>query len=172
MVTQIIWAFELKQPLRYTKSSHFSRKPEGVFCSVLSFWIKKKKKLLVSGTIEILPILNIMGNNRMYKMLSGKILYHLCIKVYLLSYKQIQSIRQSKINIKKPIRGQKKENKADQLQICFNLTLSLRSTHHNNIWVNFVNLRKEKSQQCSLCCSNFYFSILKGAREHLISMTQ
>jgi len=58
-------------------------------------------------------------------MLSGKILYHLRIKVYLMSYMQIQFVRQSKINIKKPVRGQKKKNKADQLTICFNLTLKV-----------------------------------------------
>lgn len=72
---------------------------------------KEKKKILVSGTVEILPISDIMGNNRMYKMLSGKILYHLCIKVYLLSYKQIQFVRQSKINIKKPLRDKRKRTK-------------------------------------------------------------
>lgn len=73
--------------------------------------MSKEKKKLVSGTVEILPISDIMGNNRMYKMLSGKILYHLCIKVYLLSYKQIQFIRQSKINIKKPLRDKRKRTK-------------------------------------------------------------
>lgn len=72
---------------------------------------QRKKKILVSGTVEILPISDIMGNNRMYKMLSGKILYHLCIKVYLLSYKQIQFVRQCKINIKKPLRDKRKRTK-------------------------------------------------------------
>lgn len=79
--------------------------------------------------MEKLPISDIMGNKRMYKMLAGKILHHLCTKVYLLSYKQIQFMRQSEINIrertKKTKRGQRKKNKADQLTICFNLTLKV-----------------------------------------------
>lgn len=89
------------------------------------FLSKGKNLKLVSGIVKILPILAIIGNNSMYKMLSGKIPYHLCIKIYLLSHKQTQFIRQFKTSIKKPLRGQKKKNKADQLTICLNLNLKV-----------------------------------------------
>jgi len=45
MVTEITEAPELKQTLKCTKSSHFSRKSQGFFCCLLSFWVKQKKYL-------------------------------------------------------------------------------------------------------------------------------